>query len=137
MRTLATDNRGSITIEMCFVMPVVIGVVMMLIMTILRGLNEGVALGSTQTLIYQFSDIDEGSGITDDRVKDIEKLEESMVLDKITGGFDITTDSIELKVESCLPPSNYAMSFQSCRRERNKCTQRLRRWQLYGDVLCE
>ncbi len=137
MRTLATNNRGSITIEMCFVMPVVIGVVMMLIMTILRGLNEGVALGSTQTLIYQFSDIDEGSGITDDRVKDIEKLEESMVLDKITGGFDITTDSIELKVESCLSPSNYAMSSQNCRRERNKCTQRLRRWQLYGDVLCE
>ncbi len=137
MRTLKVDNRGSITVEMCFVMPIVIGIVMMLVMIILRGLNEGIALGSVQVLIYEYSDIDEGSGITYDRVNDIEKLEGNMVLDQIAGGFDIGKESISLVVESSLDTNNYAMSSQNCKRERNKCTQRLRRWQLYGDVLCE
>ena len=40
MWLLKKHNEGNITIEMCFVMPIVIAVVMMLIMLMIKGANE-------------------------------------------------------------------------------------------------
>lgn len=76
MRRLMLDNKGSITVEMCFVMPIVICIIMLLISVILRGVDEGEVLGTNQLATYENYD------------------------------FDL-------------------------------CTDRLRRWQLYGDILWE
>ena len=58
MCALVDENRGSITIEMCFVMPIVVAVVMMLIMAIMRGVNEGNVLGAAQSMVYEYSDFE-------------------------------------------------------------------------------
>lgn len=137
MCTLKDKNRGSITIEMCFVMPIVVAVVMMLIMLIMRGLNEGNALGTAQSMVYEYSDFNEGGKISDLPVTDIEQLKKTIMLDQVTGNFDIREDSISLGVGSLEADSLHSISSMGCCRERNKCTGRLRRWQLYGNVLCD
>lgn len=82
MRSLSKKNGGYITIEMCLVIPIVIGIVMLLVMLILQGLDEGRGMGLNQTKAY------------------------TIEYDSDSGKWDM-------------------------------CTDRLRRWQLYGDVLCE
>lgn len=98
MRTIRRDNRGSITIEMCFVMPIVISVVVFLILLELRGVQEGQTLGNGQVAVYEYSEL-------------------------------YGEDTVKIE-------GNYIYS-DGCKREWNLCTDRLRRWQLYGDVLCE
>ncbi|MBE5953737.1 MAG: hypothetical protein E7257_06220 [Lachnospiraceae bacterium] len=130
-------NRGSITIEMCFVMPIVVAVVMMLIMLILRGVNEGNALGATQSMVYEYSDFNDADKLFHAPMGDIEQLENSIMLDQISGSFNITEDSVSLGVGSLNEDSIHSISSMGCTRERNKSTDRLRRWQLYGNVLCD
>ncbi len=101
MWKLRAENKGSITIEMCFVMPIIIGIIMILISIILSGLNEGEALGKSQLTVYQYSpeySVEEGMDIVEE---------------------------------------NNSITSKGCTREWDVCTDRLRRWQLYGDVLCE
>ncbi len=137
MCTIDNENRGSITIEMCFVMPIVVAIVMMLIMLIMKGLNEGNALGTAQDMVYEYNDFNEGGKLSDLPVEDIEQLKKSVMLDQITGDFDIEEDSISLSVGSLEGKSLHSIATIGCCRERNKCTDRLRRWQLYGNVLCD
>lgn len=102
MRILDIHNRGSITIEMCFVMPIVIGIIMMLINMMLKGVEEGTILGNSQMKVYEYSDL----YVTQHSDGDI----------YVEADFIFSTGS---------------------KREWRVCTDRLRRWQLYGDVLCE
>lgn len=122
------DNRGSITVEMCFVMPIIIAVVIMLIMLLLRGVNEGTALGLSQLMVYQCSD-DEASGSRE--------LTGTMVIDKLDGSLVIENKEIYAVAEGATDGESYSISSQSCRRERARCSDRLRRWQLYGDTIWE
>lgn len=137
MRALVDENRGSITIEMCFVMPIVVTVIMLLIMLIMRGLNEGNALGAAQSMVYEYSDFKDGDKLFNAPGEDIKQLENSIMLDRITGSFNITEDSIRLGIGSMNEDDLHSISSVGCSRERNKCTDRLRRWQLYGNVLCD
>ncbi len=137
MCALVDENRGSITIEMCFVMPIVVAVVMMLIMVIMRGVNEGNVLGAAQSMVYEYSDFDDGDKLFHAPKEDIEQLENSIILDQVRGSFNITEDSISLDVGSMEDDDLHSISTMGCQRERNKCTDRLRRWQLYGNVLCD
>ncbi len=137
MCALRDNNRGSITIEMCFVMPIVVAVVMMLISLILKGVNEGNALGSAQCMVYEYSDFNDGDKLSLAPAGDIKQLESSIMLDQITGSFDITEDSVSVGVGSLNQDSHRSIASMGCTRERNKSTDRLRRWQLYGNVLCD
>lgn len=137
MRTLADDNRGSITVEMCFVMPIIVGVIMMLIMIMLKGLNEGNALGSSQVMIYEYNEFGDGVGVLYDEKSKVEGLENSIILDQITGEFQVSQDSVGVRIESVDNEEIGAISSVGCKREKGKCTDRLRRWQLYGNVLCD
>lgn len=129
MWRLAGNHRGSITIEMCLVMPIVIGVVMMLILLILRGLNEGVALGLSQVMAYEYSSSEDTEG-------DLEQLQDSMMMAQVQGSLKVRDDEISVDVGSDSKGIN-SISTVGCTREWEQCTDRLRRWQLYGDVLCE
>lgn len=133
MRGLIKNNTGSITVEMCFVMPVVIGVIMMLILLIIRGLNEGTALGTSQVMVYEYSDFEEAKSTGTADGKDLEGI----MLDQVVGSFELEEDSIRANVRSSEKGKIYSISIVGCNRERNLCTARLRRWQLYGNVLRE
>ncbi len=130
MRRIVRDDKGSITIEMCLVMPIVIGVVMMLILLILRGLNEGVALGTSQVMVYEYSASEKNME------GDLEKLQNAMMMAQVQGSLKVRDDEISVTVGSDKEGIN-SISTVGCAREWELCTDRLRRWQLYGDVLCE
>lgn len=134
MRKIINNNRGSITVEMCFVMPVVIAVVMILIFITLRGLNEGTVLGVSQLMVYEYSeretDVGKGTGSSGN------ELQDGIMLDLVVGSFFVDENGISASVRSC-ENELYSISTMGCTRERNLCTDRLRRWQLYGNVLRE
>lgn len=133
MWILGRDNRGSITIEMCFVMPIVIGIIMIVIFLILKGANEGAALGASQVVVYEFGDLPEGA----DESTGLKQLQASIMLDSVNGKIDIEKDLISVSVSSMDEGEIYSIQEVGCTREWQVCTDRLRRWQLYGDVLCE
>jgi len=136
MRTLRGENKGYITIEMCLVMPVVIGIIMMLVMLILKAGNEGMALGLSQLVTYN---------ISDDSFKQEElwslseqlRLNNMVGFDNLSGTAKLSENELRVMVKSSKEANDYSISPVECVREWNMCTDRLRRWQLYGDVLCE
>lgn len=133
MRGLIKNNTGSITVEMCFVMPVVIGIIMMLIFLILRGLNEGTALGTSQTMVYEYSGYEE----VDFGETNNSKYLDGIMFDQVIGSFQLEENSISANIRSSEKGKIYSISAVGCTREHNLCTARLRRWQLYGNVLRE
>lgn len=126
------DNKGSITVEMCFVMPVVIGVIMMLIVILLRGVEEGDVLGKGQLLVYEYSDLQGSENITVAN----DAFENSSWPGGVECNFVVEENMVRVGIKSGdLVPDTYSISPMRCSRQRNLCTQRLRRWQLYGNVL--
>jgi len=132
MWLLKKHNQGSITIEMCFVIPIVLGIVIMLIMLIIKGANEGAALGGSQIAVYQYSDW----WLVEEDGNQLEQLKDVGILEQINGYMDIGEDYVSVTAKS-QREGNYTIATLSCTREINLCTNRLRRWQLYGDVLWE
>lgn len=79
MRKLRENNRGSITVEMSFIIPIVIGIIMLIIFTFMKSKSDAEVQSADYIELYLY--------------------DEEMIY--------------------------------------GKCSDRLRRWQLYGDVLCE
>lgn len=127
------DDNGSITVEMCVVMPIVVSIVMMLIFIIIKGLNEGVALGRSQMMTYQYSETDNEKLSLSDNLD----LNSYIFFDVVSGRLDVDKDSVSVYVNSNDDENLYSIGGIGCKREWGLCTKRLRRWQLYGDVLCE
>jgi len=127
------DNRGSITVEMSFIMPIVIGIVMMLISIILMGLNEGASLGTSQVIVYEYDELRQENHSS----HRWEQLEEKVVLDYMVGDIYVKNNEVVATVSSQDSGGRYSVSGRGCKKEWDKCTDRLRRWQLYGDVLHE
>ena len=75
----AQDNKGSTVIEMCFIMPIILGIVVLIIFTLIKNKDYAKNQCDNYTQLYLYED--------------------SMIY--------------------------------------GECQERLRRWQLYGDVLCE
>ena len=105
-------NAGSSTVEMCFVMPIVIGIIYMVINLYLDAIYLGREQGSVYTEIYQMSA--EGIMFEDFNYNQIQTLTLN-----VDGG------TIHVSGEK-----EYS-------REYDLCTSRLRRWQLYGDVFSD
>ena len=126
-------NRGSITVEMSFIMPIVIGIVMMLISIILMGLNEGASLGTSQVIVYEYDEL----GQQKNSSRRWEELQEKLVLDDIRGNIYVENNVVIATVSSLDSGGKYSVSGRGCKKEWDMCTDRLRRWQLYGDVLHE
>ena len=68
---------------------------------------------------------------------DMEQMENSIMLNQVTGSINISEDSVSVGVSSAQEDVIGSISAMGCKRERNKCTDRLRRWQLYGNILCD
>lgn len=99
-------DRGSSTVEMSIILPVIIFITVLIIQLHLGLIDEGKKVGDTYNSLYSVSwdSEHEGSGYTQE-----------------DGYIWITVypERISYKTEF------------------DKCSSRLRRWQLYGDVLCE
>lgn len=133
MRVLVRDNAGSITVEMSLLMPIVLGVVMMLILLIVKGVKEGASLGISQVVAYEYENIDgdKTEGDVFEELKNIDLLKEAK------GSIDEGVNYIIATVSGEDHGGKYSVGMMRCKREWRLCTGRLRRWQLYGDVLYE
>ncbi len=113
-------------------MPVVIIIVFMVLNLFLSGVNDSIIMGDTYTALYSYyGDFD--------IEKEAERLEKTMAEDLTKNGY------IESVTISCKPGDlgiyvadmygdSEAKHFS---REYNVCTERLRRWQMYGDIISE
>lgn len=133
MWKLVKDNRGSIALEISLVMPVVIGVVMMLIFLIVKGVNEGATLSASQVIVYEYGDLYDNNHVE----YDFEELSAVVILDSVEGNIDVGDKYVRVIVSGENDIDKYSVEPAVCKREWKLCTERLRRWQLYGDVLCE
>lgn len=66
------DNRGSIIVEMCFVAPVLVGVLFVAINMLLIVMNQSVAAGEAYSVLYNREEYILAGDRTGDRIGDIE-----------------------------------------------------------------
>lgn len=98
------DNRGSATVELSLIMPVILLVIVLLIRLYMSLISEGDSCGESYSTLYLY----EASGLS--------------------GTVDVSDGSISIRVVSEAGDVTYKTEY-------DKCSSRLRRWQMYGDVI--
>jgi uncharacterized protein (UPF0333 family) len=98
------DNRGSATVELSLIMPVILLVIVLLIRLYMGLISEGSSCGESYSTLYLY----EASELSDT--------------------VDVSAGSISIRVVSETDDITYKTEY-------DKCSSRLRRWQMYGDVI--
>lgn len=119
IRRKENRNRGSAVIELCFVMPVVICIVVALIFLFLDSVRDADIQSESYSVLYTYRG--QGGG-----------QQEGIIAD---GGEVCGTADGTLVLDFGI--YMYAPRRICYRTEYGVCTGRLRRWQFYGDVLRE
>ena len=112
MRGRGLDDSGSATVEISLIIPIVICIVFLLIRLFLDGIHEGLIYQEGYTNVYTFSQFD-----TDKTTQSCEFEGGSLLCND--GNVTFAGDGFSFTTEYLL------------------CTPRLRRWQLYGDVILQ
>lgn len=118
------NNKGSATVEMSFIMPMVIVVVSLIIMIFVSELNDGITQGVIYENLYQYN----------------RNLDEKILKENISNDInDVYVGSVDLLISEYRNNGNITVDIDKKKyiysTEYNKCSQRLRRWQLYGNIL--
>lgn len=113
------NNKGSTTVELSLVMPVIFFIITMCIAIIVNVSQDARAQSEAYCEIYEYKDVYAAGGI-----KDIGKI-------KIKNG-ELYTDSVSYRGILW-----YRTPVKTYKTEYDKCSDRLRRWQLYGDTFFE
>ena len=121
-------KKGSTTVEMCIIMPIILSLLVLFIFLFLSGANEGIVQGSTYMTLYTY----ELTG---------NMIEKEGILQ---GETQILGEKMAWEIKLYMKKGNvYAKAQKLGERDRiygteyGLCTSRLRRWQLYGDILWE
>ena len=134
------NNKGSTIVEVTFIMPILIFIIVAVIFLFLDVINDAVVQGDGYLGIYEISVGDNKKKINN---KMNSNLETEMVGTGNTPDVSIGIVSGELaayiRTQNVNGGSIYRYQGENVcyKREYDKCTQRLRRWQLYGDLLRE
>lgn len=125
LKNIIRDNKGSATIEISLIMPIILCILAMFILLFIDSVSDGIIHGEIYTAIYTYDET-VGSAHMDNEVR-------SRLSDMLLGQeekLDImvvkTNDSIGINADGIHRKTEYGI-----------CTERLRRWQLYGDILWE
>lgn len=128
------DNKGSATVEISIIMPVILLIIVMIIKLYMGLIYEGNVCGNVYSELYLYDMSDNG----DKSEGEIRGLEDR--LGEISDSLLVYEgDGCSLIAE--LSDGNISISSKSeaenitYKTEYNKCSSRLRRWQLYGDVI--
>lgn len=125
MKQGIAGNRGSATVEISLIMPIIIYIVVNIIFLNLDSVNDGVIHGEVYTSLYTY-----------DESKDIALVEsniENEISSRLVGGLKMPDINVSKQDNSI----GIAVGNVSGRTECGVCTERLRRWQMYGDILWE
>ncbi|MBQ9232755.1 MAG: hypothetical protein IJ167_01790 [Lachnospiraceae bacterium] len=135
---MKNNNSGSTIIEVSLIMPIVIAIIVSVIFIFMDVINDAIIQGNGYCGIYLIS--------VGDSEESIENTIYSKINEEIVGVGNVPYLSLEsvdgeIAVYIYINKNGDTYTYQGenvCyKREFNKCTQRLRRWQLYGDVLWE
>jgi hypothetical protein len=127
------SNRGSAAIELTIIMPVILLIIVMIIKLYMGLIYEGNICGSSYSCLYLYEIPDGASG-----GKSLDSLNSQ--LEEISGTMLMYEDD-RCDLTALLADGNvsiYAASVSekvTYKTEYDKCSSRLRRWQLYGDVI--
>ncbi len=108
-------NRGSATVEMCFIMPIIVCIVAGLIFLFLYSIQDGQIQATCYTALYTYTG-----------------QQDSPVIEDADGIY--SNAGCLQALQDMQAGTNEVVCYRT---EYGKCTARLRRWQLYGDVLRE
>ena len=134
------DDKGSAIIEITLIMPIIIFILVFVMFWFLDVINDGIIQGESYSEIYTLSLGDDREGITDDL---LESFNRQIVGVNNTPQIEIKVDRGTISVYADgtdLQGGNiylYQGRKNTFSREYDLCTDRLRRWQLYGDILRE
>lgn len=117
-------DKGSATLEMCFVIPIIMWICVNIIFVFLDLIGDGIVQGNSYTAIYTY---------TNNRREVVEQgLYDRSVY--VGDGYLMSNGAI---ATSDTDGYTYEGRSSIYKTEYNLHTERLRRWQLYGDALRE
>lgn len=135
MRRLVKNNIGSITVEITLIMPLLLLVTVLMIKLFLNTIVYTTELGDVYGRVYTCSD-DNWTVISLEEFQD--KLEAES---RIRGDYEVFLNNHNGNTDISVITSHNGNWYENnefhFNMEYGKCTDRLRRWQLYGDVICE
>ena len=110
-------NKGSSVVEMSLIMPIIFGIVVMVIVLFLDTIRDGLVQQEGYSVIYTYQ---EGAGLH-------EQLEEMKNAETRDAGQAVISDG----------NYRYEKEGHVCITEVDVCSNRLRRWQVYGNIVWE
>ncbi|MBQ8924476.1 MAG: hypothetical protein IJ053_06740 [Lachnospiraceae bacterium] len=134
------DDRGSAVVEMTLIMPIIIFIMVFVLFWFLDVINDGIVQGETYSELYTLS-IGDNAEIMESNL--VETFDSQIVGNTNIPQVEIRADRgiIYAYIDSSDLQGGGVYLYQGSRntfsREYNLCTDRLRRWQLYGDLLRE
>lgn len=133
------NNCGSATIEMCFVMPVILFIIVIIISLFLDSVNDGIIRGNIYTALYSYDEGDDIGIMQHSVEKDINTSAIGSVYPAMNAYGNNNEVGIDMLGNSGTSGGAYIYEPDSMRYsvESGVCTMRLRRWQMYGDILWE
>jgi hypothetical protein len=127
------DNRGSATVELCLIMPVILLIIVMIIKLYMGLIYEGNVCGRSYSELYLY-DMSEDGGISGSDSGLDSRLEE--ISDSLLADEDDRCSLSAAYSDGYISISSASESGDvTYRTEYGKCSSRLRRWQLYGDII--
>ena len=132
-------NKGAALIEATIIIPIILFIIINCIFLFLDCINDSIIVGEGYCSIYSFSEyvpIDDIKNSFDKSVKDV----------LVGTGTEISADTstslgkLDLKIKGNKSANNiykYKLEDVKLSMEYDKCTGRLRRWQMYGDIFSE
>lgn len=123
------ENKGSATVETSIIIPVILFVIVLIIRLYIRLIDEGAVFGNTYKELYLYG-VESGEQYVEDEMNEMLSM---VVLDK-DSSYGVNVNSTSGVVSMVSSYNEHTLRSST---EYNKCTSRLRRWQVYGDVICE
>lgn len=117
------NNRGSTTVEMCLIMPIVLGIVVLCMALLVNTIVDGKAQEVAYSTIYTYEVNMDGKNVANADNENIKIYTEKGLVKVQPSG-----------IKGILGYSNPIVLYCT---EYDKCTGRLRRWQAYGDIFQE
>ena len=135
---MSENNKGSAIIEVCMIMPILLAIIVLCIFLFIDSINDSVIRSDAYTTLYTYNvkaDKDE------EQEKCIVNINNHMIGVFCLSDMDICADegevSAAIRSDYITGGSlhQYIVEDKSYKVEYDLCTKRLRRWQVYGDVL--
>ncbi|MGN0436306.1 MAG: hypothetical protein ACI4D8_06750 [Wujia sp.] len=131
-------NKGSATVELCLVAPIFLFIVCMFIGVFIKGINEGVIRGKAYVNLFSCDFRDDSENINNyfEHIYSGESglsAAQLMAVEQEQGIIELKVSTRDDGIWNRINPVAGQLGFSL----EDKAVDRLRRWQLYGDVLWE